>query len=43
MREDLKAFAKVNEPRLYKLMKTCLDVETDLKGLVKAQVRILEP
>ncbi|KAJ4463966.1 armadillo-type protein [Lentinula edodes] len=37
MREDLKAFAKVNEPRLYKLMKTCLDVETDLKGLVKAQ------
>ncbi|KAJ4468818.1 armadillo-type protein [Lentinula aciculospora] len=37
MKEDLKAFAKLNEPRLYKLMKTCLDVDTDLKGLVKAQ------
>ncbi|KAJ3762232.1 cohesin-associated protein Pds5 [Lentinula raphanica] len=37
MKEDLRAFAKTNEPRLYKLLKSCLDVNTDLKGLVKAQ------
>ena len=35
---DLQAFAKLNEQRLYKLMKTCMDVQTDLKGLVKAMV-----
>ncbi|RDB27480.1 Sister chromatid cohesion protein pds5 [Hypsizygus marmoreus] len=34
--EDLQAFAKLNEGRLYKLMKTCMDPQTDLKGLVKA-------
>ncbi|KAJ7487778.1 armadillo-type protein [Mycena latifolia] len=34
--EDLHAFAKLNEQRLYKLLKTCMDVQTDLKGLVKA-------
>ncbi|KAJ7096724.1 armadillo-type protein [Mycena belliarum] len=34
--EDLKAFAKLNEQRLYKLLRTCLDAQTDLKGLVKA-------
>ncbi|KAJ6631101.1 armadillo-type protein [Mycena sp. CBHHK59/15] len=34
--EDLNAFAKLNEPRLYKLLKTCMDVQTDLKGLIKA-------
>ncbi|TFK41636.1 armadillo-type protein [Crucibulum laeve] len=34
--EDLNAFAKLNENRLYKLMKTCLDTQTDLKSLVKA-------
>lgn len=37
--EDLQAFAKLNEPRLYKLLKTCMDPQTDLKGLVKATVR----
>ncbi|KAF9068921.1 armadillo-type protein [Rhodocollybia butyracea] len=37
MKEDLNAFAKANEPRLYKLLRTCLDVDTDLKALVKAQ------
>ncbi|KAF9255405.1 hypothetical protein L218DRAFT_884207 [Marasmius fiardii PR-910] len=34
--EDLRAFAKLNESRLYKLLRTCMDVQTDLKGLVKA-------
>ncbi|KAF8726601.1 hypothetical protein AX14_007667 [Amanita brunnescens Koide BX004] len=34
--EDLQTFAKLNEPRLYKLLKTCMDPQTDLKGLVKA-------
>ncbi|KAJ3999568.1 armadillo-type protein [Lentinula boryana] len=37
MKDDLKTFAKFNEPRLYKLLKICLNVDTDLKGLVKAQ------
>ena len=36
--EDFQAFAKLNEQRLYKLLKTCLDPLTDLKGLVKASV-----
>ncbi|KAF7323824.1 hypothetical protein MKEN_00603700 [Mycena kentingensis (nom. inval.)] len=34
--EDLNAFAKLNEQRLYKLLRTCADPQTDLKGLVKA-------
>ncbi|KAG6907699.1 hypothetical protein DXG01_007755 [Tephrocybe rancida] len=34
--EDLEAFAKLNESRLYKLLKACMDPQTDLKGLVKA-------
>ncbi|KAJ3482805.1 hypothetical protein NLI96_g6741 [Meripilus lineatus] len=34
--DDLQAFAKLNENRLYKLLKTCMDSQTDLKGLVKA-------
>ena len=37
--EDLQNFARLNEQRLYKLMKTCMDPQTDLKGLVKAMVR----
>lgn len=37
--EDMQAFAKLNEQRLYKLMGTCMDPQTDLKGLVKAMVR----
>ncbi|KIK70195.1 hypothetical protein GYMLUDRAFT_150761 [Collybiopsis luxurians FD-317 M1] len=36
MREDLRSFAKLNESRLYKLFQVCVDVDTDLKGLVKA-------
>ncbi|KAF8223437.1 cohesin-associated protein Pds5 [Tricholoma matsutake] len=34
--EDLHEFAKLNENRLYKLMKICMDPQTDLKGLIKA-------
>ncbi|KAK1222320.1 Sister chromatid cohesion protein pds5 [Marasmius sp. AFHP31] len=34
--EDLRAFASLNESRLYKLLRTCMDVQTDLKGLIKA-------
>lgn len=36
--EDLQTFAKMNENRLYQLLKTCMDTQTDLKGLVKATV-----
>ncbi|PIL27726.1 hypothetical protein GSI_10879 [Ganoderma sinense ZZ0214-1] len=39
--EDLQAFAQLNEGRLYKLLKTCMDVQTDLKGLVKARSEFL--
>ena len=39
--EDLNAFAKLNEARLYKLLKTCMDAQTDLKGLIKATVWLL--
>ncbi|KAI0336697.1 hypothetical protein GY45DRAFT_1315302 [Cubamyces sp. BRFM 1775] len=39
--EDLQAFAKSNEGRLYKLLKTCMDIQTDLKGLVKARSEFL--
>ncbi|KAG5641986.1 hypothetical protein DXG03_003815 [Asterophora parasitica] len=34
--EDLEAFAKMNEARLYKLLTACMDPQTDLKGLIKA-------
>ncbi|KAH9932198.1 armadillo-type protein [Fomitopsis serialis] len=34
--EDLHAFAKLNEGRLYKLLKTCMDTQVDLKSLVKS-------
>ena len=37
--EDLQTFAKLNEQRLYKLLKTCQDIHSDLKTLVKAYVR----
>lgn len=37
--EDLHAFAKLNEGRLYKLLKTCMDIQVDLKSLVKSTVR----
>ncbi|PCH44760.1 hypothetical protein WOLCODRAFT_78395 [Wolfiporia cocos MD-104 SS10] len=34
--EDLNAFARLNENRLYKLLKTCMDTQVDLKSLVKS-------
>ncbi|CAE6540975.1 unnamed protein product [Rhizoctonia solani] len=34
--DDLRAFAKLNESRLYKLLKTCVDPQTDLKTLIKS-------
>lgn len=36
--DDLLTFAKLNEGRLYKLLKTCMDTQTDLKILVKSSV-----
>ena len=36
--DDLHAFAKLNEGRLYKLFNTCMDTQTDLKALTKATV-----
>lgn len=36
--EDLQTFSNMNEQRLYKLLKTCIDTQTDLKSLVKAMV-----
>jgi hypothetical protein len=40
--EDLQTFAKLNEARLYKLLKTCMDAQTDLKGLIKAIVCFID-
>ncbi|TDL19619.1 ARM repeat-containing protein [Rickenella mellea] len=34
--EDLHAFAKINEQRLYKLLTTCMDTQSDVKTIVKA-------
>ncbi|CCM05112.1 uncharacterized protein FIBRA_07319 [Fibroporia radiculosa] len=34
--EDLHAFADLNEGRLYKLLKTCMDTQVDLKSLIKS-------
>lgn len=39
--EDLTAFAKLNEARLYKLLKTCMDSQTDIKTVVKSSVGFL--
>ena len=36
--DDLKAFAKHNDRRMYKLLKTCIDLQTDFKMLVKSTV-----
>ncbi|TFY67169.1 hypothetical protein EVJ58_g1799 [Rhodofomes roseus] len=39
--EDLHAFAKLNESRLYKLLKTCMDTQVDLKSLVKSTTEFI--
>lgn len=36
--EDLHAFAKANDARLYKTLKQCLDIQSDLKTLIKSEV-----
>lgn len=38
--DDLQTFAKMNEKRLYKLLKTAMDPQTDLKTLVKTTVSL---
>ncbi|KAH9990948.1 armadillo-type protein [Russula compacta] len=39
--DDLLAFAKLNEGRLYKLLDTCMDTQTSLKTLVKSSREFL--
>lgn len=39
--EDLHEFAKANENRLYRLLKTCVDPQSDLKSIVKASGEFL--
>ncbi|KIK94536.1 hypothetical protein PAXRUDRAFT_827895 [Paxillus rubicundulus Ve08.2h10] len=39
--EDLQAFAKGNENRLYKLLKTCMDPQSDVRSVVKASNEFL--
>lgn len=39
--EDMHDFAKANENRLYKLLKTCMDPQSDLKSIVKASNEFL--
>ncbi|KAG2003330.1 cohesin-associated protein Pds5 [Coprinopsis cinerea AmutBmut pab1-1] len=41
-KEDLNTFAKLNENRLFKLAKTCMDPQTDVKGLAKATSEFLK-
>jgi hypothetical protein len=36
--DDLSTFANLNEGRLYKMLKTCFDLSSDLKLLVKSMV-----
>ncbi|KAF8899783.1 armadillo-type protein [Gymnopilus junonius] len=40
--EDLQAFAKLNENRLYKLLKICMSPQTDVKTLVKSSNEFLK-
>lgn len=37
--EDLEKFAKANEKQLYKLLRVIMEVQTDLKTLLKSYVR----
>lgn len=43
VKKDLEAFAAVNDPRLYKLIKACVHLQTDLKTLIKSKVRCTIP
>lgn len=37
-RKDMESFAAINEQRLYRLYKVCVDVHSDLQSLVKSRV-----
>jgi hypothetical protein len=37
-KRDMEAFAAANESRLYKLLKTIVDPQSDLRALIKAKV-----
>ncbi|KAL1759171.1 armadillo-type protein [Schizophyllum commune] len=39
--DDLRTFAKMNESRLYKLLRNAMDVQVDLKSLVKSTNELL--
>jgi sister chromatid cohesion protein PDS5 len=39
--EDLTTFAKLNEGRLYKLLRACMDPQTDIKTVAKSSVSLL--
>lgn len=39
--EDLHAFASMNESRLYKAFRSCIDPKSDLKTLAKSQVELI--
>lgn len=41
--DDLRKFAKANEKQLYKLLRTVLDPQSDLKLVLKTQVRHPRP
>ncbi|WWD21518.1 hypothetical protein CI109_106004 [Kwoniella shandongensis] len=40
-KKDLQGFAAVNEPRLYKLYKTCVDMQSGLSAIIKARNELL--
>ncbi|XAO21334.1 hypothetical protein I312_100083 [Cryptococcus bacillisporus CA1280] len=40
-KKDLLSFADINEPRLYKLYKTCVDITSSLSAIVKARNEFL--
>lgn len=37
-KKDMMAFAKANEPRLYKLFKAMVDPQSDLRTIMKSKV-----
>ena len=39
-RKDMETFAAINEQRLYRLYKVCVDVHSDLQSLVKSRVSL---
>ncbi|WVQ83257.1 hypothetical protein IAT38_005396 [Cryptococcus sp. DSM 104549] len=41
VKKDLMAFANANEPRLYKLYRTCVDISSGLAAIVKARNELL--